>query len=243
MQKFGAFIPSKNFFSTLFDRKNGVAALTPLLFTNELASNIPSNYVITTAHSKLAGIAGKVEIVGTPSSTNTYRGSFGQAVTNLLTPIEKLEFATLYNTKDVHFKFVSFRVTIGSTTPWDGGDMAFYLGNQQVGKVLAANLIAGVGTARTIVALPSQNAIIGEGTYVLPGGFNINVPTNFNIRLSAPTVGFTGLIWVEVITDSKEGGCGTWCSTSCSYPIDTSALYCAIDKCSYCHGIPGFSSL
>jgi hypothetical protein len=40
MQKFGAFTPAKNFFSNIFDRRNGVAALTPLLYTNELVDKI-----------------------------------------------------------------------------------------------------------------------------------------------------------------------------------------------------------
>jgi hypothetical protein len=40
LSKFGAFTPAKNFFANLFDRRNGVAALTPLLYTNELVDHI-----------------------------------------------------------------------------------------------------------------------------------------------------------------------------------------------------------
>lgn len=40
ISKFGAFVPAKNFFSNIFDRTNGVAALTPLLYTNQLVDVI-----------------------------------------------------------------------------------------------------------------------------------------------------------------------------------------------------------
>ena len=40
ISKFGAFVPAKNFFSNIFDRTNGVAALTPLLYTNQLVDAV-----------------------------------------------------------------------------------------------------------------------------------------------------------------------------------------------------------
>lgn len=244
MKPFGAFIPAKNFFSTIFDRRNGVAALTPLLFTNELAANIPSTYLVTVAHGKLAGIAGKQEVLGGPTDTAIYRGSFGQAVTNLLTPLEKLQFATIAESNQPFFGFKGFKVTIGGTTDWDGGDLLFYLGDQQVGKVLAATLLLGApGSSKTINVVPPQNIVLGTGTYSALNGIDITVPSNFNIRLSAPTTVFNGIIWVEVITESQSGECGTWCAGACDYPINTAALYCGVDKCKYCQGVPGFSSL
>ena len=120
--------------------------------------------------------------------------------------------------------------------------------NYTTNGLLYYTLISGsggiLGTAQDYLLKVSDAIKIGSGTYDAIGGAVTTPSLIFNVRLSAETILFSGMIHIEIATDVKIGsaGCGSWCGQTCDYNNPASQLYCSYIKAG-CANCPPTSSI
>lgn len=231
----------KNLRRNLTDQ-NALANLSDVNLAITQAS--PKVYQIPTYSGKLQGNINttSVPVAGIESSSSVVMTTITEDVTNALVPGKKLNIGQL-NTQGVYFNISNIKVTIGvGAQIWDGGDLELYLEDSKVATLSGATIISGsggiLGTAQDYLLKVSDAIKIGSGTYDAIGGAVTTPSLIFNVRLSAETILFSGMIHIEIATDVKIGsaGCGSWCGQTCDYNNPASQLYCSFIKggCANC---------
>jgi hypothetical protein len=248
MNLFGAFIPAKNFFTNIFDRRNGVASLAHLSQLNQVVASMPIIYNKSTYSSSIS--AAETDQIDTninavPSINSVFSTRINQTVTNALTAGTKvniIDFGTADFLPRIENIVVSIGVGTGGAPGWDGGDLELYNGDNLLGTITAATLATTiVGDADAYwIAIKGPSAKIGSGTYNITDGLSITPDSIISVRLTGETINFIGMIGVQVVISSNRDICGTFCTVACKGRAKDS-LGCET-KCILCPGT-GFTSL
>lgn len=226
---------TKRFFNT--PTQTGNNKLATLLDVNNVINELPVNYLVAASAGKLA-LEPNQNNIRTKNISVVTHTTFGEQATNALIAGKKLDIAVV-DAGRLGFNITSINVSIGTyTDAWDGGDLEFYLGDSLVGKITAAELTTALNAAVTYkLALATTNIRLVTGTFKLDEGIVTGTTNTVNVRLSAATTNFKGLISIMTNTDFKQDTCGTYCpSTGCNYNLKTAQLYCSViaGKCATC---------
>jgi hypothetical protein len=225
---------------TKYGAQKGDNAVARMKQLNDIINNLAPSYAVTPASGDISmSSKNSRQVLNSPTISTAYNIALQNDVLSLLEgPGEgntKINIAQV-PTNDFGFRIDTIRLTVGAgLASYDGGDLELYLGDTLIGKAAAALLtVVNPGEAIEYAIIPDKLFAIGVGTFSSLTGTDITYDNTLNVRLTSPTILFDGIIGINIFTNSRTTGCGTYCDTCTGGTKGSAGLKCNSSKCAIC---------